>query len=231
MTKARPRTGEKRKTNQPLNMDRLPPYVHDVILQLRNRRGKTWEEISALSAEPFGEGKAGFVDWAKLPADVRKLFPGKRIPRTTLHRWYDLRVDQVKADVIVRSEQARVIAESFAKSNLVNGDEAVLNAIRDTLMNVLAEDASDAGRQQAAKHLIALAEVMQAARANDIRERKVSTEERKIKLLEEREAQQREKLAKAAADLEKKRTKGAINREDIERLVEQTFGIPPKKAA
>lgn len=231
MSKNGPRTGAKRKTNQPLKIDRLPPYVHDVILALRNRAGKTWDEIAALSAEPFGKGNAGFVDWAKISPDVRRLFPGNKIPRTTLHRWYDLRVAQVKADVLVRSEQARAIAESFAKSMLVNGNEAVLNAARDTFMNVLAEDGSEAGRQKAATALVVLAEVMQKARANDIRERKVKVEERQMTLVEERERLQREKLEAAAAALERKRTKGTINREDIENLVETTFGRAPEKAA
>jgi hypothetical protein len=211
-------------------MDRLPPHVLDIILQLRNRAGKTWEEISALSAEPVGKGKAGFIEWDKLAPAVRKLFPGKRIARTSLHRWFDLRVEQVRADVMVKSEQARAIAESFAKSMLVNGNEAVVNAARDTIMNVLAEDSSAAGRENAAAALISLAEVMQRARANDIRERKVSTEERKIKLLEEREAAQRDKLAREAERLTKKHTKGELKREDIARLVEMTFGIAPKAA-
>jgi hypothetical protein len=211
-------------------MDRLPPPVLDVILQLRNRRGKTWAEISALSAEPVGKGKAGFIEWNKLDAEVKALFPGNRIPVTTLHRWYDLRVSQVRADVMVRSEQARTIAESFAKSMLVNGDEAIVNAARDTIMSVLAEDSSAAGREGAATALIALAEVMQKARANDIRERKVSTEERKIKLIEERERLQRERLQRQAAELEKKRSTGELRPEDIAKLVEMTFGIAPKAA-
>jgi hypothetical protein len=227
VNKARPRTGEKRKTHQPLNMDRLPPLVLESILQLRNRAGKTWAEISALSAEPIGEGKLGFIEWAKLAPDVRKLFPKKRIPLTTLHRWFDLRVQQVSADVAVKSEQARAIAESFAKSMLVNGNEAVVNAARDTIMNVLAEDSSAAGRENAAAELRKLADVMQRARANDIRERKVATEERKIKLLEEREAIARTKLESEAAKLEKKHSKGQLKREDIARLVEMTFGIAP----
>jgi hypothetical protein len=230
MPKARPKTGQARKTKQPLNIDRLPPVVHDVILQLRNRRGKTWDEISALSAEPVGKDKAGFVEWDKLDPEVRKLFPKKIIPRTTLHRWFDLRVDQVREDVMRRSEQARVIAETFSNSLLVNGNEAVVNAARDTIMNVLAENSDAGSRENAAAALISLAEVMQRARANDIRERKVATDERKIKLLEDRETQQREKLAKQAEDLQRKHRSGNLKREDLAKLVEETFGIAPKAA-
>jgi hypothetical protein len=226
------KTGERRKANQPFHIDRLPPQVHDVILQMRNGRGMTFEEISACSAQPFSPGKsAGFIEWDKLPPAVLKLFPKKQLPLSSLHRWYDVRVAQVRKDVMQRSEQARVIAESFAKSMLVNADEAVVNAARDTIMGVLAEDGSAGGRKAAARALISLAEVMQTARANNIKERKVSTEERKIKLLEEREAIQRHKLEREAQELERKHSKGELKREDIAKLVEMTFGIAPKKAA
>ena len=226
MATARPKTGEKRRTRQPLHMDRLPPEALDTVLSLRNARGKTWEEISALSAEPLKDG--GFVDWAKLAPDVQQLFPRRRIPQTTLHRWYDLRVEQVRRDVLHRSEQARTIAGAFAKSLVEDGDEAVLNAARDTIMAVLAEDGSAGGRRAAARALVALAEVMQSARSNDIKERKVATEERRINLLEEREAAQRRKLEEAAKAIEQKRSKGSLRRADVERLVESVFGLPAK---
>lgn len=230
MTKAKPKTGERRKAKQPFNMDRLPPVVHDVILQLRNGRGKTWEEISALSAQPMDKG--GFVEWSKLPADVRKLFPKKVIPRTSLHRWYDVRVQQVRADVEVRSEQARTIAQAFASSVMTNGNEAVVNAARDTIMAVLAEDASASGRQKAAKALIALAEVMQVARANDIKERKVSVDERRIAQLEKDAELKRKRFQREMDAAEKKLTKGeALTAEDINQIRQRVFGIGPAPVA
>ena len=61
----RPRTGERRQINQPLKIDKLPPEIHEAVLTLRNRLGKTWEEIEALSAAP--KDKGGFVDWENLP--------------------------------------------------------------------------------------------------------------------------------------------------------------------
>lgn len=230
MPKARPKTGEKRETNQPLKIDRLPVKTPDAILILRNQLGKTWDEIESLSAEPVGQGKPGFVEWDKLDPEILALFPHRRIPRSTLHRWYDIRISQVREDVLQRSAQARVVAEAFAKSLVKDADEGVLNAARDTIMNVLAEDGSAGGRKAAARQLISLAEVMQTARANTIKERKVATEERKIKLLEERERLQREKLQQQAADLERKRSSGELKPEDIAKLVEVTFGIAPKAA-
>jgi hypothetical protein len=232
-TKARVRTGEKRKANQPFHIDRLPAAVQDAILYLKNMRGKTLEEIVGQSAEKFNEAwkskGGGFIDWEKLDAPVRKLFPKKRLVLSSLHRWIDVRYDQVRADILMKSEQARILAESFANSMLVNGNDAVVNAARDTIMNMLADNSSAGNRQAASAGLIALAEVMQKARANDIRERKVSTEERKIKLLEEREAIQRQKLEREARELERKHSKGELKREDIAKLVEMTFGIAPQK--
>src|SRR5260370_1373314 len=128
--------------------------INDVVTILQEMQGRNWVRFRQI-----------------------KSIYNMRIPHSNLHRWYDLRVRQVQKEVLVRSEQARTVAESFAKSNLVNGDEAVINAARDTLMGVLAEDGSEAGRLNATKGLIKLGELMQKARTNEIRERKVSVDD------------------------------------------------------
>ena len=179
---SRPRTGQRRQTHQPVKIDRLPPSVHEAILALR-RAGKTWLEIENLSAQPFAgtSPKAlGFVDWDNLPTDVLELFPHLRIPHTNLHRWHDLRIDQVQADVRSRSIAAREIAAVFAKSAVSNDKDAVINAARDTLMGVLSEDGSADGRQNTAKHLIKLGELMNKVTANEIRERAVAVAEQEL---------------------------------------------------
>src|ERR1700683_4383997 len=174
---ARPRTGEKRRTNLPLKIDRLPIEAREAIQYLKNVRGKTWQEIEEISALPYSEkwakGSGGFVNWEALPTPVLELFPDMKLPHTNLHRWYDLRVAQVTAETMARAAQAREIAAAFAKSVVANDDEAVLNAARDQIMSVLAEDASPKGRMLAASALIELAEMMQRARENAIKERKV----------------------------------------------------------
>jgi hypothetical protein len=233
MAKAKPKTGERRETNQPLKIDRLPSSVHDDILFLRNVRGKTWQEIEALSAEPVkkedGSKGSGFIDWPALDFKVLELFPDMRLPHSSLHRWYDLRVDQVRKEVLVRSQQAHKIAEAFAKSTMAGGDEAVINAARDTIMGILAEDGTAKGRVLASKGLLALAEVMQISRANDIKERKVAADQRKLKLVEAREARAIQKLDQETEKLSKKATRGEITVEDINRIRERTFGLPPVK--
>lgn len=223
MTKPWPKTGDKRRTNLPLKIDRLPVEVRDAILLLRDK-GKTWQEIEELSELPKDRG--GFVDWEALPTAVLELFPDLRIPHTNLHRWHDLRVRQVTEETMARSAQAREIAAAFARSVVAGEDEAVLNAARDQIMSVLAEDATPKGRMKAAGALIALAEMMQERRLNDIKERKVATDERRMKLLEERERQARERVDQATQNAAKKGT-GQFSIEDINLLRERTFGLPP----
>ena len=232
MAKARPKTGERRSTNQPFKIDRLPPAVHDEILRLRNWRGKTWQEIEALSAEPVGKGKDGFVEWEKLPTAVLELFPDMRLPHTSLHRWYDVRVRQVQKQVLESSAQARVIAESFVKGKVAGDKEGVINAARDQIMSLLSEDGSQKGKMGAAKALIALAEIMQSARANDIKERKVSVDERKLAQLEKDAELKRKKFVREMEAAEKKITKGdALTAEDINRIRQRVFGIGPAPVA
>lgn len=230
-TAKRPRTGERRQVKQPLKIDKLPSEVQDRILVLRNQRNKTWEQIEAISAEPYNEKKGtGLVDWSALPPAVKSLFPEKRLPHTSLHRWYDLRFAQVRRDVEERSAIARELASSFAKSVVPGGNEAVTNAARDQLMALLAEDITPKGRVNATKGLIALAEILQAARANDIKERKVAVDARRIKILEDRERQARERMDLETQRAAKKGT-GQFSLKDINLLRERTFGLPPLKAA
>ena len=224
MAKAkRPRTGEPRRTNQPLKIDKLPPDALQSILALRNGLGKTWQEIEAISAHSKAEG--GFIDWENNPM-LALLFPDKQLPHTSLHRWYDLRVVQVRKDVEQRSAVAREVAESFAASVVDGSDEAVLNAARDQLMALLAEDLTPGSRERTAKILINLAKTLQAARANNVRERAVAVDERRITVLEDREKAARERVDQATQHAAKKGT-GQFSLEDINLLRERTFGLPP----
>ena len=230
MTKARPKTGEKRELNRPLKIDRLPIEVRDAIMKLRDV-GKTWPEIEELSSLSFNPkwwtNGGGFVNWEELPTPVLELFPDMRLPHSNLHRWYDLRVSQVMAETMARSAQARELASSFARSIVAQDDAAVLNAARDQLMTLLAEDGSIKGRLTAAKGLIALADMLQQRRANDIKERKVEVDERKITVLEARESLLRRKLEAEADKASKKLKDGKLKPEDLAEMVQRTFGFAP----
>jgi len=223
-TRKRPATGDARKTHHPLKIDRLPVLVQAAICDLY-RGGFTWMEIEQLSKQPIAE--RGFVEWDKLDTEVLELFPGRYIPHSNLHRFYDLRIAQVKKSVMERSSQAREVAEAFANSVVEGGSEAVVNAARDTIMTVLAEDNSAGGRSKAARALVGLAEVMQTARANDIKERKVAVEERKLTAVLDEIARKQRVMDEETARMSKKATKGEIRPEDIDRLRERVFGLPP----
>lgn len=233
MGKSRPKTGERRAVKQPLKIDRMPMDVRNAILELRDQ-GKTWVEIEELSSLPYSkqwrQDKGGFVNWDALPIDVLELFPKLRLPHTNLHRWHDLRFNQVFEETMARSAQAREIATAFAKSVVPGSEEAVLNAARDQIMSVLAEDATPKGRMSAAKALIGLAEMLQEARLNTIKERQVAVDERKIKALEERERLIRTKLEAETQRAAKKVASGEFTLADINLIRERTFGLPPLKS-
>jgi hypothetical protein len=110
MTKPRPKTGEARKSKQPLKIDRLPQSAQDAIKQLYDR-GRTWVEISEQSARPYSaeweKDGGGFIDWELVDTGSLDLFPDLRLAKSTLQRWFDLRVAQVRAQVLAESAKAR----------------------------------------------------------------------------------------------------------------------------
>jgi hypothetical protein len=120
--KRRPKTGEVRQLNRPLNIDLLPIEVRDELVKLRNE-GKTWPQLQELSQK--------LVKWDGLPTNVLEKFPDLYIPHTNLHRWYDLRVAQVRKEVLAESETARAFAEKLGAAGVENGSEMVVNAMRD----------------------------------------------------------------------------------------------------
>src|SRR5260370_34035804 len=89
----RPLTGDARKTRQPFAIDKLPSEWRDRICALRAKYA-TWEQI---------EEESRRFDWAKLeqedPELVLSHFADKRIPHSTLHRWYDVRVEQTAEEI------------------------------------------------------------------------------------------------------------------------------------
>ena len=232
MAGRRPRTGERRLRQRTLKIDRLPAEVRDAILHLRNDAGKIWDEIEELSSLHYDKNwmskGGGFVNWDALGADVRELFPDSRLPASNLHRWYDLRFRQVMAEVEQRSVLARELAGAFAKSIVKGDDGAVLNAARDQLMSLLAEDSTPKARANATRGLIALAEMMQERRLNDIKERKVAVDERRLAQLEKDAEMKRTKFEKetnAAAD--KARRGQKLTEEDINAIRASVFGLGP----
>jgi len=157
--KARPKTGEKRKTRQPLKIDQLPETVREAIVSLRNDRFKTWEQIEELSAKSYShewnKDGGGFIDWPSIDPELLDDFPGLKLPHSSLQRWYDLRVSQVQTQVIEESKTARAFAAKFSGANIDDPNGAVINAMRDEVF-ALASKMDSGSRGQYMKALNAL---------------------------------------------------------------------------
>jgi len=88
--KKRPLTGEPRKTRQPFFINTLPRPTRERIRELR-AEGKTWKEIEELSPT----------------------FSPKRLPHSTLQRWFDVNVEQ-KETANGRAEDEERLASLIA---------------------------------------------------------------------------------------------------------------------
>ena len=235
--KPKPRTGQPRIHREPLVMDRLPMEVLEAVKRLRGKHGLTWDEIERLSSLPYSDkweekiGTAGFVNWEGLPTLVLELFPTMRLSHATLHRWYDLRVEQAQKEIDARGIQADKLAAQFAAAGIENADEAVTNALRRTIFVMLQESGDDKSRAVVAKALLALRDVMNGVKANAIKERKVATEEQRVEILKRDFELKRRRFDKEMGDAAKKVSRGqAITKADIDRIRERVFGLGPAAA-
>ncbi len=232
-SKSLPRTGESRQRRRPLSIDLLPMDVLEAIKLLRRQSGLTWQEIERLSSQPYSPkwrdelGKHGFVNWDELPRAALKAFPKRRLPHSNLHRWYDLRVEQKAKEALERAEQARVIAQAFAEAGIDKMDEAVKNALCDLVFGMMHLQSAE-GRSLLVKNLLAMTKVMNRAKANAIKERSVTIEERKLVLMNKSIELKRKQLEQETEGTAKKRNKGrAVTIEDINRIRGRVFGLPP----
>ena len=228
MAKPKPKTGEERKTHQPLKIDLLPKCVHDAIETLYDR-GSTWQKIADQSAKPYSskwlEDGAGFVDWESLDLKVLQEFPAMRLPRVTLQRWFDLRVAQARKQVLKEGAQAREFASAFVGCGLPEANAAVVNALRDQVFGLI-QSAGVGNKTLFAEGLKDLTLAMTRMQRVELQAKRVDVDQRKIKLLEDREKQARESVDKATQEAARKGT-GQFSIEDINLLRERTFGLPP----
>ena len=229
MSIPRRKTGEPQKVRQPLKIDLLPESARDAIGTLYER-GRTWKEIeerSALSYAKDWESKsdAGFVDWAVLDPEVLDQFPGLRIPKSTLQRWFDLRVRQARQQILRESAQARAFAASFADKNLPGQNASVINALRDQVFGLMQlAGAGDKDKLIAGLNDLTLA--MSRMQRVELQAKRVKVDQRRIKLLEKREARARDVVDQTTKQAAKKGN-GQFSIEDINLLRERTFGLPP----
>lgn len=218
MTKARPKTGEARRWRQPLKIDRLPSDVHEQIQKLK-AAGHTWAEIEEMSP--------AFVSWDKLDKEVVKLFPGHRLPHTNLHRWYDLRVQQVREETLRRAESSRQVAAAFAGRSFKELPDAVRNLLGDMVFTFTEKSGAEP-EEKLFKAATELGWLLQRFRANDIREKKVAIDKRKIELAERELELKKKAVEKVTDEAAAKIGKGKdVTLDDINKIRERTFGLPP----
>ena len=230
MTKARPKTGEERNVNRVLKIDLLPQAAKDAILLLRDL-GEPWPRIEVRSAKEYSAGwekdGGGFVDWHALDLKVLEQFPDLRLPKSSLQRWFDIRIDQVRRQVMVESAKAREFASAFASQSLEDGNAAVVNAMRDQVFGLL-KNVGAANQDKFIGALNVLALTMSRLQRVEIQARRVEVDERRVAQLEEDAAMKRRKFQKEMDDAETKITRGeALTATDINRIRERVFGIGP----
>ena len=199
---------------QPFAIDKLPSEWRDHIIALR-AKWLTWDQI---------EEETKKLDWDKLEQTDPELalahFADKRIPATTLHRWYDVQVEQKLEEIEAERQASLAVAEKFSAAGYEKLDESVINALGDVVFSH-AKDSADPQKFHAALADLALA--LTRFRRIEIAKDRVALERKKVDELIS-------KANKATDEAAKKISKGGrLTLEDINRLRERTFGLPPVK--
>jgi hypothetical protein len=129
MGKVRPKTGERRKKRQPFAIDRLPGSWRERIIALR-AKWLTWEQLERESEK---------WEWDELDGVfLKEHFADRRIPATTLHRWYDVQVSQKLKEVSALREASHRAAERLLR-NGETIDDGVKNSMADVIFGCVME--------------------------------------------------------------------------------------------
>ncbi|MGD0014840.1 MAG: phage protein Gp27 family protein [Bryobacteraceae bacterium] len=223
-----------------MKIDLLPQAVKDRILELR-ASFVGWEEIERQSAD--------FVPWASLDPRVCRCFPlvrgiqnphqvgppksparlgpeiqNRYLPHSTLHRWYDLRVEQARRQAEAQAESSRAIAQSFLGRGYENLPDSIKNALAD---QIFALTAAGGDPEQLKKELFDLGYLVAKLLQTQTAATKTDVEQQKVKL----EIDRREKELKETVDEAEKKIRGGkpITLEDINNIRQRTLGLPPKE--
>jgi len=203
-----PKTGERRKTHRPFAIDKLPSEWRERIIALR-ATWMPWERIEEESAQ---------WDWEKLTTPQRQLYPKRRIPMRTLHRWYDVQVTQKIHQVQVERVASLEIAAKFGAGGYEKLDESVRNAIADVVFSHV-KGPSDP--EHFRKKLEDLGWLLARNRQLDIAKEKVDVERMKV---EDVIARGNAATIEAAKQLGRG---GKLTLDAINHIRERTFGLPP----
>jgi hypothetical protein len=225
MPKPRPKTGEPRVAKQPLKIDRLPQSAQDAIKTLYGR-GRTWVEIEEQSARPYSadweKDGGGFIDWPQVDPDALDLFPGLRLAKSSLQRWFDLRVSQVRAQVMAESAKAREWAQVFAGNDMPGSNDAVMNAMRDQVFTLM-QRVGPGDQAKFLEGLNLLSLTMARLQRVDLQKRRVAVEEKSIQMKLDAV---KKKAGNLLGDIEGRKGKPPVQltREDLLAKVRDIYG-------
>jgi len=209
----RPRTGEQRETRQPLRIDKLSQDVRDAIQKAR-AEGKTWEETSELASKAAGESLAPSV----------------------VHRWYDLRIEQVRKEVFAQAERVRLFAATLAKQEFKGLPEAATAALASEAFS-LVEAGTPEQRLRAGNILVRLAMTLQRgelekARLELDKKKFVEVDKEKLALEKKKFEEVKAKVDKATNDAAAKIGKGRqLTVADINSIRKRVLGLDPVPAS
>lgn len=170
-------------------------------------------EIEALSPK--------FEEWEKTAPEIRAEYPQLRLPHTTLQRWYDLRVEQVKHELLADQTRAREIAAIFYGKESKDLPDAVRNAISDQLFAMM-QSADGKSRLNVTKGLLALGELLNEQRKTEIKDRRQKAYERELQMKIEA---MRDKVARLKKDVDGTGKKKQLTPEELKQRVDEIYGL------
>jgi hypothetical protein len=212
---SRRKTGQKPRVRQPLKMDKLPMELLDRVMKER-AAGRTWSEIEELSPR--------FEEWEKnTKPEIRAKFPGLRLPHSTLTRWHDLRVEQVKKEVLADQVKAREFAGLFAGKEFKDLPETVRAAISDQLFGMM-QNGDEKSRHKTISGLLALGALLNEQRKVQLKERQIQTDERSLQMKIDLIREKVEKLKKGVEGSGGGKKK-QLSPEELKQRVDEIYGL------
>jgi hypothetical protein len=166
-----PKTGERRMRRRSLQLDALPLAMLDRI-RAERAAGRSWTEIEQSSPQ--------WPEWEQAEPEALASFPHRRLPHSSLQRWHDLRVEQVRREQEKQSRAAHAIAGQLAAHGFSNLDSAVKNALGEAVFGLLAEGA---GKDEVMKALYQLSRLLISLDRAEIGRSRLLFDQKRLELL------------------------------------------------
>lgn len=211
-----PRAGQARRKPQPFNIGYLPETVRKHILHLKFEQGYSAEEIEELSTE--------FVPWDTLPPKVRAKFKARKISSTSIYRWLDVEVKQLRRRVQERAAASAEMVETWARAGFKNVAQAARNKLADIAFQLSGEE-NEAKRQ---KLLLELGWLSAGIAKSEVAQKKLALEKQQVELAQQRIDLQR-RLAEKVKGLRESVAKKKLTPQELNRGLEELYGLTQQK--